>query len=374
MLSSFEIRNFRAFSHLMIERLGQVNLIVGKNNVGKTCLLEALRLYGSVWPPSTVFSILFEHNEIARPPDRQGIIPLFASLFHGRKIQKGMGIDLRCPELHDHTMHISASREDDLATRTIPPADRKSLDLPSWSAEATLVLEITSGARSFQVHESRAVSYDIPSGTPSSPSEPPFVRASSLSERVLAQWWDAIALTDSEARILETMRIIAPLEGISFVGHPSGQVERMAKIRVAGVASPIPMKSYGDGLMRVFQMALALEYGACRKQPDPKAESGLEELLDFLLIDEFENGIHHSVHAEVWKAVFQLARLRGVQVFATTHSWDCLRGFAEAVRDDADNDGVVVRLEKVEGEEQTGAVIIDREGLPIVIRDSIEVR
>ncbi len=44
-LSSLEIRNFRAFHDLKIERLGRVNLIVGKNNVGKTSLLEALQLY-----------------------------------------------------------------------------------------------------------------------------------------------------------------------------------------------------------------------------------------------------------------------------------------------------------------------------------------
>ena len=47
MLSSLEIKNFRTFSHLVIQRLGRVNLIVGKNNVGKTTLLEALRIYGS---------------------------------------------------------------------------------------------------------------------------------------------------------------------------------------------------------------------------------------------------------------------------------------------------------------------------------------
>ncbi len=41
-LNSLEIQNFRLFRHLRIERLGRVNLIVGQNNIGKTCLLEAL--------------------------------------------------------------------------------------------------------------------------------------------------------------------------------------------------------------------------------------------------------------------------------------------------------------------------------------------
>ncbi|HNM44594.1 AAA family ATPase, partial [Plasticicumulans sp.] len=36
MLDSLTIRNFRLFEDLTIERLGRVNLIVGKNNSGKS--------------------------------------------------------------------------------------------------------------------------------------------------------------------------------------------------------------------------------------------------------------------------------------------------------------------------------------------------
>jgi predicted GTPase len=45
LLDSLEIRNFRLFRHLVLPELGAVNLIVGKNNSGKSCLLEALYLY-----------------------------------------------------------------------------------------------------------------------------------------------------------------------------------------------------------------------------------------------------------------------------------------------------------------------------------------
>jgi predicted ATPase len=45
MLSSFEAVNFRTFRNLKLPRLGRVNLIVGRNNTGKTSLLEALRLH-----------------------------------------------------------------------------------------------------------------------------------------------------------------------------------------------------------------------------------------------------------------------------------------------------------------------------------------
>ena len=46
-LNSIEVRNFRTFRDLKIEHLGRVNLLVGKNNVGKTSLLEVIRLYAS---------------------------------------------------------------------------------------------------------------------------------------------------------------------------------------------------------------------------------------------------------------------------------------------------------------------------------------
>jgi AAA15 family ATPase/GTPase len=62
-LNSLEIRNFRCFKHLQIERLGRVNLIVGKNNVGKSTLLEALRLYAYKGSPNLIWKILQSRDE-----------------------------------------------------------------------------------------------------------------------------------------------------------------------------------------------------------------------------------------------------------------------------------------------------------------------
>src|SRR5205085_5473965 len=63
MLPNLEIREFRTFRHLQIERLGRVNLIVGKNNVGKTSLLEALQLYAHRASPTLIWQILGTHDE-----------------------------------------------------------------------------------------------------------------------------------------------------------------------------------------------------------------------------------------------------------------------------------------------------------------------
>lgn len=43
-MNSIEISNFKNFRHLRIDNIGRVNLIVGKNNAGKSSLLEAVSI------------------------------------------------------------------------------------------------------------------------------------------------------------------------------------------------------------------------------------------------------------------------------------------------------------------------------------------
>ena len=62
-LNSLEIKGFRGFRHLTIERLGRVNLIVGKNGVGKSSLLEALCLYAEKGSPKVIWEILNTRDE-----------------------------------------------------------------------------------------------------------------------------------------------------------------------------------------------------------------------------------------------------------------------------------------------------------------------
>ena len=70
-LNSLEIRNFRGFRHLQIERLGRVNLIVGKNNVGKSNLLEALQMYAHRASTPAIISEIMETGSETRQPSKE---------------------------------------------------------------------------------------------------------------------------------------------------------------------------------------------------------------------------------------------------------------------------------------------------------------
>lgn len=89
-LDSLNITRFRAFDGLCIERLGRVNLIVGKNNVGKSCLLEALWLYASRGSPEVIREILTMRDEIdgidRRDAEAENLLDALKFLFYGRRI------------------------------------------------------------------------------------------------------------------------------------------------------------------------------------------------------------------------------------------------------------------------------------------------
>ena len=90
----------------------------------------------------------------------------------------------------------------------------------------------------------------------------------------------------------------------------------------------------GDGINRILTIILALV----------NAENG------FLLIDEFENGLHHTVQEQLWKIIFDLAGKLNVQIFATTHSEDCISGFASVLNKHNNLiEGKLIRLENRNG-------------------------
>ena len=376
MLTSLEIKNFRTFSHLFIERLGRVNLILGKNNVGKTTLLEALWVYASVWPSFTIPRILDARDELGGQPGERAPL-LLNAVFHGREAQEGISATIGPCDAGANLPHLRITAgftgRDTAGLKTDLGAQGP------FAPRVRLVLNIECGERKFRLFTNGGIgATDDPSESLTPPEfdpSPPFLRGLSTegSARETATRWDAIALTEGENRVLDALRTVAPVLGVSFVAHPSPDEGRMAKARVEGFSTPVPMAILGDGVVRMFQIAVALEYAAlARRIAPPRLMQG--NVFPTVLIDEVESGIHHTLHSDLWRFIFRAARLLDVQVFATTHSWDCLKGFAKAIAEDEENDGLAIRLEKVEGEEQTGAVIVDREGVPIVVRDSIEVR
>ena len=109
-------------------------------------------------------------------------------------------------------------------------------------------------------------------------------------------------------------------------------------------------------MQRLFGIALALV----------NARNGI------LLIDEIENGIHYSVQPDMWHLIFRVAHQLNIQVFATTHSWDCIEAFQKAAQEDTQNEGLLIRLESKKS--KIVVTLFDERQLGIATREQIEVR
>ena len=74
----FEIKNFKCFPELRLEQVGDLNLIAGKNNVGKTSVLEAVAILASGADPTELFRVVDEREA---PKSDAELVSAFKSLF-----------------------------------------------------------------------------------------------------------------------------------------------------------------------------------------------------------------------------------------------------------------------------------------------------
>ena len=91
-----------------------------------------------------------------------------------------------------------------------------------------------------------------------------------------------------------------------------------------------------------------------------------------LTIDGAENGIHHSLQKRFWSMVLETAEANNVQVLATTHSRDCVEGFARAAAECDHIDSARARINRRNGERW--AVEYSAKDMWIAAEQGIEVR
>src|ERR1035437_2795823 len=91
MIDSIDIRKYRNLDELRINSLARVNLIIGKNNSGKSTLLEAIALFATKCNLGIIFQILEERGEFfSRIPNNKNAteanVKSLSSLFTNRNI------------------------------------------------------------------------------------------------------------------------------------------------------------------------------------------------------------------------------------------------------------------------------------------------
>ncbi len=340
LLPSFYLENFRLFDKLEVKRLSRINLIVGRNNVGKSAFLEAVYIY-----TANANKLVFiesirsrqENFELGGQDDNQETsFNCFRHFFKGHKIpllnESGfkLATSKNAASLHVKTAaYISEQTDNGLGFTKRRLTESEEIENLNAEIEVYVVAEkenhttfltskeqySKSGKINFREYWLRLSQYAIR-----------LVPTQGISDQEAARLWDAVNLTDLEDAVIDGLKLIeARLLGLAFVGN--SLEDRIPLVKLQDQEERVSLKSLGDGVTRVFHIMLALV----------NAKDGV------LLIDEFENGLHWTLQESVWQVLFQMAARLNVQVFCTTHSRDCINAF-DTVWREFENEGAFFRL------------------------------
>lgn len=310
MFKNIKISNLRAITELEINNFGQVNLFVGQNCCGKTTILEALFLLIGATNPNLplVANSLRGLSYFARE--------IWQSFFHNYEDSypitiKGGFRDYKTGYQDDKTLTIKCKK----TTEEVKPLSSGEVNEPirNGSSQSNLVttgldLEYVSSrepSKKIRTVISEKDKGVAPEGTKPSYAQGFFMGPYSQGADLKARF-DSI---QNKKQLLD--------EVISLLRHIDPNISDLrlnrAGILIAdiGISSLIPVNLLGGGMMKFLDVAFAM----------------LNFKNGIVLIDEIENGLHHSAQGKLWEAIFSWSQRQNVQVFATTHSYECIKAF-----------------------------------------------
>lgn len=338
MIKDIEIRNFRCFEDTKIEGFERVNLIGGKNNAGKTALLEALLVADdpdsllalkdlrrespeiSQSLPDQMLENLYFKQETDRPiyleiqSDNEIITDTLISLYKkSSDLSEELLDNLEISESIHRVLRTFIERGD-----YIPPIlevenftkDISTLEISDDSHDHYLLFVDTKAY--IKAFVGSGLFYPFTEqyeGLHNLPIVPVFTNRSGAE---IAQDYERLILLGKEEQqreVLKAFQILDPqiekIESFS-IGSPNLYLTRKGDKR-------LPIALFGDAINRLIRIILKL----------------LNSRNSILLIDEIENGIHYTNQREFWKMLFRLAKELDTQIFATTHSIEMIRAFAD---------------------------------------------
>jgi AAA15 family ATPase/GTPase len=356
MLRDLTIKNYRCFEDFQIDGLERVNLFVGNNNSGKTSLLEAIYLLVSKDKYGSLLEILAARGEIIETTlskkdslhDSSSILLSRQKLLtHVEPVQHIFYDHKLIPE---HNIEIVSDNKDcGVVENLVISYDDDHLYINVW-----LNQDENQDKQLFKLSENNTLPFSLYSLFKDKDNH---IYLSDKKEQIeqMMLIWNDIYMTDKEKKVVQALQILEPtIEQIGFLKHEDRSV---ARLKIIGNDKPIPISSMGEGIYRILNLSMSLI----------KAENGV------LLIDEIETGLHYEAQTDMWHLILATAKELNVQVFATTHSWDCIAAYQEALSQVEDQSmGKLFRLDSKYG--KLRAVEYNAEDLAIAIRKGIEVR
>ena len=332
MIKTLRIDRFKLFESLVIDNLSQITLIGGKNNVGKTSLLEAIfTFYDRGNPEVTLKQMAWRGvRTVAMTPEA-----MWAPIF--KDFEMSMPIDISVHEAKKKErlrIRLNSKYQKKLSVKKPYKSggplqiDTDQLASPSVALDFIYYLGgkekglahmiIDEGQLGMHI-EKMSLQKQItifPSNIATSPNED-------------AERFGRLDIELRVDELIPIMQIIEPrLRSLSSV--PQGNFSLIHGD--IGLPRKIPVPFMGEGISSLMSYILAI----------------LTNKNGIVLIDEIENGIHYSVLANVWKAICGAAKLNNCQIIITTHSYEAIEALQEAMNDENKSMFSYIRFDRID--------------------------
>lgn len=373
MFKRVSLSGFRCFDQFSVDDLGRVNLLVGENGAGKTSLLEGIRLLGARGNPLALLASAMERGEYERDESEDGSDERTAALhfaFHGRQAEAQVrfqidGWDEDATQSSVSAEVFDASHYDPEAPMLGAASSTGDMQFHGMFPEWAIRLAVlgSSGHVEVPINWSPSVARRLKLvgprfGVRARGEVPVFLRANGVDDAVLGRLWDGVVATPEKDMVVESLRHLEPkIRDIDLRSDTRLPFRSRVVVRIDnGKPSSAPLGSFGEGVTWLFALALG-------------TASTVNKLL---LVDDIDAGLHHRAMTQMWTMVIDTARARDMQVFATTHSIDCLSALRRACVAEPGRAAEVRVIRVVKGG-STGITFTAKE-LDTAIEGEVEVR
>lgn len=344
MFSKIEIERFRGIASASIDGFRQINLFFGKNNCGKSSLLECLFLASGVSNP-----LLPIHVNLMRGYNKTRLNDLKLD-FYNLDSTYPIHIRLDNDETRDLKINLFEQNRNSISIN----ADDANILSNLEEGEYGLNFDFEINGKPFesQLRFGSAKSTDATRNVSSKYTES--LRCIYLSPKydfsASIQGLKNILQNKDEHFIVEGLKIIEPrVKDFIFTDK-----EMLVDV---GLSKRIPVNMMGDGARKIVSLLTAIY----------DCKDGA------LLVDEISNGFHHSVMCNLWKVLINASIRNNTQLFITTHDTDSIKGLRDAALDKYNDIVAAFKLLKT-SEDELKSYHYSLESLDYSINQEIEVR
>ena len=318
-LSSFHAVQFRGISGLRLGTLAQVNVLTGANGIGKTSVAEAIWLFNGrfgaplLWNQHVQRSTHAATDPLARlgngavelAGEERGIVHRWKATF-GPLPTAGTEQTERTRQDNGSPVTEGAVGDPSQLRHSIRGQLRVWLDGQAFDGQH-LPMPVSAGS---------AVLVPILQGSSDRPSAIIHLPLSAMDvEKETINGFSALVEQGQKKNLKQALRVILPLlDDVEVITSPDGEPFILATT-LGG--DRLPLQALGGGMTRLFRLFVSFH----------KVKGGI------VIVDEIENGLHYEVLAELWRRCRTMTETYDVQLFATTHSRECLLAAVDAFDD-----------------------------------------